>query len=92
MADMKKNTTSGERYAYLYFVNPAEPDEEDFFVPRVIKQTMLYLRPRERKVRVFPEVNDNKYKNDVAIAFGIKLCHNGSIAIFCGKKILRKKY
>ena len=91
MADMKKNTTSGERYAYLYFVNPAEPDEEDFFVPRVIKQTMLYLRPRERKVRVFPEVNDNKYKNDVAIAFGIKLCHNGSIAIFCGKKDTAEK-
>ena len=86
MADIKKNKESGKRYVYLFFVNPDEPEEEEFFVPRVIEQAMLELRPRETKERFFPETNDSLNRNNIAIAFGVKLCPNGATAIFCGKK------
>ncbi|MDD3138517.1 MAG: DEAD/DEAH box helicase, partial [Lachnospiraceae bacterium] len=91
MTDMRNNTTSGQSDAYLFFVNPTEPEEEEFFVPRVIQPTNLELRPRERKERLFPAINDGTNRNDMAIAFGIKLCPNGAVAVFCGKKETAEK-
>ena len=76
----------GKKYAYLFFVNPQNPDEEEFFVPRVIGQVPLELKKRESKERLFPEINNDKYKNDIAIALSVNLCVNGGTAIFCGKK------
>ena len=60
-----------------------EDSGNGFFVPRVIEQHRLRLRPRERKEHFFPEKNDGKM---VALYLGLKLVPNGSVAIFCGTK------
>ncbi|MCE7978900.1 MAG: DEAD/DEAH box helicase [Nitrospira sp. NTP1] len=67
----------------LHFVAPENPDEDEFFVPRVIKSTSLALRPRETKERWFPEKGNGQ---SVALYLGLSLVRNGAIAIFCGRK------
>jgi hypothetical protein len=67
----------------LHFVSPENPDEEEFFVPRVIKSSSLALRPRERLARRFPEKSDSQ---SVALYLGLTLVRNGAVAIFCGRK------
>lgn len=64
-----------------YFSNNI--DLHDYFVPRVIEQLKLQRIGREKNQRVFPEKNDGK---SIALYLGLKLIHNGSIAIFCGQK------
>ncbi len=88
IVDTKVNRESKKNYAYLYFVNPDNPEEEEYFVPRVISQVKISKLGKERNDRIFPEINNgkNKNKNDMALAFAIKLCTNGGVAIFCGKK------
>lgn len=66
----------------LQFVEPHDPDHIEYFVPRLIEQRQLALRPRERTPRVFPERN----ANSVALYLGLQVVRNGSVAIFCGKK------
>ena len=66
----------------LQFVVPDQPDEEDFFVPRVIQSLPLTRRPRE-KPRFFPS-KDNT--NSVALYLGLRLVKNGAVAVFCGRK------
>ena len=78
-----------EKYGYLYFLNPEQPDEEEFYVPRVISIIELNKFKKERKRRMFPDVDFKKRKvsyNDIAIYYGLTLCHNGGVGIFCGKK------
>ena len=88
IAEIRDRDENNHGYTYLYFLNPENPDTEEFYVPRVIKQKELNKKGREWKARLFPEFNDgkNKHKNDIAIAFAINLCVNGGTAIFCGKK------
>jgi len=80
----------GEKnYGYLYFVNPEQPDEEEFYVPRVIPIVEIKKLKKERNDRFFPEVDFRTKKvlnNDIAIYFGLTLCRNGGVGIFCGKK------
>lgn len=71
----------------LSFVNPIKGLEEEFFVPRVIQHQKLKKIGKERKTRYFPNLNYNKNKYDVSIYYAIKLVKNGSVAIFCSKKI-----
>lgn len=67
----------------LHYVSPGNPDEEEFFVPRVIRSSTLAGRPRETRVRRFPEKGDSQ---SVALYLGLTLVRNGAIAIFCGRK------
>ncbi len=67
----------------LHFVAPNNPDEEEFFVPRVIRSSFLRLRPRETKPRRFPTKGDSQ---SVALYLGLRLVGNGAVAIFCGRK------
>lgn len=67
----------------IYYVNPQNIREEDFWVPRVIEAQTLQKRGRERNERVFPRKNDGK---TVAAHLGIKLITKGSVAVFCGVK------
>lgn len=67
----------------LEFVAGADPDKEEFFVPRVIEELRLSRKKGEKKNRVFPEKSDGQA---VALLLGIKLVKNGAIAIFCGRK------
>ncbi|MBB5341986.1 DEAD/DEAH box helicase [Tunturiibacter gelidoferens] len=66
----------------LQFVEPHDPDHVEYFVPRLIEQRQLALRPRERNPRAFPDRN----ANSVALYLGLQVVRNGSVAIFCGRK------
>ena len=67
----------------LEFVASDNPDEGEFFVPRIIEQQKLQLKRKERKPRLFPEKNDGQ---DIALFLGLRLVNNGGVAIFCGRK------
>lgn len=67
----------------LHFVSAENPDEDEFFVPRVIRSSSLALRRKETKARRFPEKGDGQ---SVALYLGLTLVRNGAIAIFCGRK------
>jgi superfamily II DNA/RNA helicase len=67
----------------LEFVEGSNPEQKEFFVPRIIEQQELQLRPRERTERVFPIRGDGQ---TVALFLGLKLVQNGGVAIFCGTK------
>lgn len=66
----------------LEYVSPADPDDTEYFVPRIIAPTTLASRGRERNARVFPE----KDAGDIGIFLGLHLVANGSVAVFCGRK------
>jgi hypothetical protein len=42
----------------LEYVSPLDPDDPEFFVPRVIDRVSLRLQPRERTPRYFPQLDD----------------------------------
>lgn len=67
----------------LQYIDQDRDADRDFFVPRVIEQVNLGKRGRERNDRLFPAKNDN---SSVAAYLGVKLCHQGPVAIFCGVK------
>ncbi|MES9970312.1 MAG: DEAD/DEAH box helicase [Candidatus Thiodiazotropha sp.] len=67
----------------LQYIDQDREADRDFFVPRVIEQINLGRKGRERKDRLFPTKNDNP---SVAAYLGVKLCHQGPVAIFCGVK------
>ncbi|HDR3523501.1 TPA: DEAD/DEAH box helicase [Bacillus pacificus] len=72
-----------DRLGKLQFLNEENPDELDFYVPRIIEQQKLQLKGRETTERFFPIKNDS---STVSLFLGLKLTSNGSVAIFCGKK------
>lgn len=72
-----------ERLGQLMFFESEDYGKPDYFVPRVIEQQTLPMRPGERKDRIFPVKNDS---TDVALYLGIRLVPQGSVAIFCGRK------
>jgi hypothetical protein len=67
----------------LEYVDPLDPDDTEFFVPRVIERVELALLGRERTRRFFPKVDDG---SSIGLYLGLKLVSNGSVAIFCGRK------
>lgn len=72
-----------DRLGQIHFVNPHNPDELEYFVPRVIETVNYGKKGKQRKDRVFPEHGD---AHSVALFLGFNLVHNGSVAIFCGTK------
>jgi DEAD/DEAH box helicase/Helicase conserved C-terminal domain len=67
----------------LEYVSPVDPEEREFWVPRIISDIVLPSRGRERKQRRFPEKDDG---GDVGLFLGLHVVANGSVAIFCGRK------
>jgi hypothetical protein len=67
----------------LHYVDQENATDRDFFVPRVIEQINLGTRGQERNDRLFPARNDN---SSMAAYLGVKLSHQGPVAIFCGVK------
>lgn len=79
----------GKTYGCLYFINPENPDEEEFYVPRLIESETLKKLGTDRNERYFPELGIKKPRgchNDVAIYHGLKLCGNGGVVVFSGRK------
>lgn len=67
----------------LEYVSPADPEEGEFWVPRIIDDFALNLRGRERTVQRFPAKTKG---GEVGLFLGLYVVNNGSVAIFCGKK------
>jgi replicative superfamily II helicase len=67
----------------LEYVSPLDPDDTEFFVPRVIDRVSLRLLGRELTPRYFPQAEDG---NSVGLYLGHKLVSKGSVAVFCGRK------
>ena len=67
----------------IEYVDSRNAEQNEFFVPRVIESFNLGKRGRERKDRFFPEKSNGQ---TIALYLGMKLAHNGSVAIFCGRK------
>lgn len=57
--------------------------ECDYFIPRVLQQKKLKKHPRERKQKIFPDLNDAK---DIAIYNALKLSPNGGVAIYMSQQ------
>lgn len=77
----------GER-GRLRYVKPNDPEEQEFYVPRVLTSVALEKTSRRERERVFPERgrSDPKESYDVALYLALHLIPNGSAAIFCGQK------
>ena len=72
----------------IWFVNPKDPEEEEFFVPRIIEQYPLQRLNNREKARFFPEKTEEKADGkDIAIYLGLRLVSKGSVAVFCGTKV-----
>ncbi len=67
----------------LEYVSPADPEEGEFWVPRIIDDFPLNLRGRERNVQRFPAKTKG---GEVGLFLGLYVVGNGSVAVFCGKK------
>lgn len=67
----------------IQFVNQANPELEEYYVPRIIEEQQLNRLSRERKDRYFPQKNDS---TSISLYLGNKLVNQGSVAIFCGQK------
>ncbi len=67
----------------LHYIDQEREADRDFFVPRVIDQINLGTRGTETVERLFPKKKDN---SSIAAYLGVKLCHQGPVAIFCGVK------
>jgi superfamily II DNA/RNA helicase len=67
----------------LEYVSPLDPDDTEFFVPRVIDRVMLRKLGRETKDRYFPTAEDG---SSTGLYLGLKLVSKGSVAVFCGRK------
>lgn len=67
----------------LKYVQPEDPDEDEFFVPRVINPLPLAKFSKREKDRFFPVRGDGQ---DVGLFLGLSLVPNGSVALFCGQK------
>ncbi len=62
----------------LYFVNSQNPDQQEYYVPKIFNQYKLRHRV------IFPHFNDGK---EVALLLGLRLANkSSSIAIFSGTK------
>ncbi|MFA4951986.1 DEAD/DEAH box helicase [Brevundimonas sp.] len=66
----------------LAYVSPSDPEEREFFVPRLIARTVIPLEGKQRTPRFFPENTGP----DVALYLGLHIVANGSVAVFCGRK------
>ena len=66
----------------LQYVSPSDPNEREFFVPRVIERTQLGALTGERTPRFFPL----EAGADVGLYLGLRVVENGSVALFCGQK------
>lgn len=67
----------------IEYVDSRDPEQKEFFVPRVIEGLNLGTRGAEKRDRFFPEQTDGQ---SIALYLGLKLARNGSVAVFCGTK------
>ncbi len=67
----------------LSYLGRDNKNDSGLYVPKVIQQSNLGRKGREKKDRVFPDKSDAQ---SISCYLGLKLCHQGPVAIFCGDK------
>jgi hypothetical protein len=75
-----------EERGHLQYVSPDDPEQQEYFVPRIVTQTNLALRPGERAARVFPVLGGTSESAEVGLYLGLHLVERGSVALFRGTK------
>ena len=70
----------------LQYVSPDDPEQQEFFVPRIVTQTNLALRRGERAPRIFPKRSGTGASAEIGLYLGLHLAEGGSVALFCGTK------
>ncbi len=74
---------------WLRYVNPIDPDEDEYFVPRIIEELPLEKKSKRERDRVFPDRNHSAEISesvDIGLYLALHLGINGSVALFCGQK------
>ncbi|WP_232532209.1 DEAD/DEAH box helicase [Pseudomonas mosselii] len=67
----------------LSYLGRDNKKDSGLYVPKIIKQLNLGRIGREKKDRFFPEKGETQ---SISCYLGLKLCHQGPVAIFCGDK------
>tara|TARA_R110002012_G_scaffold252930_1_gene431884 strand:- start:105 stop:3221 length:3117 start_codon:yes stop_codon:yes gene_type:complete len=70
----------------LQYVSPNDPEQQEYFVPRIVTQIDLALKPRERAARIFPKRGGSDESAEVGLYLGLHLVDRGSVALFRGTK------
>lgn len=73
----------------LQYVSPADPEDQEFFVPRIIDRLPLAKLNKRERDRTFPERDrpqENSESAEIGLYLGLHLVVNGSVALFCGQK------
>ena len=70
----------------LQYVSPDDPEQQEFFVPRIVTQTNLAMRRGERAPRIFPKRSGTGASAEIGLYLGLHLAEGGSVALFCGTK------
>ncbi|MBX5192637.1 DEAD/DEAH box helicase [Rhizobium sp. NZLR3b] len=74
---------------WLQYVNPLDPDEDEYFVPRIIQELPLEKKSKRERDRVFPDrdhPSEISESVDIGLYLALHLGINGSVALFCGQK------
>lgn len=79
-----ERTFSSKNQFSLHFVENENINEEKYYVPKVVNRIEINKIGKERKSRYFPD--DNYLSGDISISIANRLCINGGVAIFCGRK------
>lgn len=89
--EIESTNGSIEYTGSLYFVDPENPEELEYHIPRTVDIRRLHNFGKERKKRLFPQLDIKNFtvrSNDMSIYYALKLNKNGGVAIFCGSKVI----
>jgi POLQ-like helicase len=67
----------------LVFVESPNFQNVEFAIPNVIEQAELAMIGSETKTRLFPQKDK---ASDMSLYLGLRLCSEGAVAVFCGRK------
>lgn len=67
----------------LSYLDQTNKFASGLYVPRLIQQTNLGHRPGEKEDLIFPAKDKPQ---QISCYLGLKLCHQGPVAVFCGDK------
>lgn len=70
----------------LQYVSPDDPEQQEYLVPRIVKQIDLAPKPRERVKHFFPKRDGTGESAEIGLYLGLHLVERGSVALFRGTK------
>lgn len=73
----------------IQFINQANPEIEEYYVPRIIETVHLDKINDVTESIDFPKKNDT---SSISLYLGLRIISQGSVAIFCGQRKSIKKF